>query len=258
MPNINPCSDTNAIKVVAFAISFTSELNKEQLEALYSVLKEVSELKDMNPKQINAVTVQITDNEQTSKTELGGMTFNMGVEGEAPNWEVTLRKDALVVVCRKYTRWEGIWEQSKNYLLKIIPKLESIVFKDITLEYVDEFSIVDAKLPWKPELFSETSKYIAGHFLELDNFWHTHNGFFTIIRDHKVLNNINIDYFVDNQTNVHTVTMRTQHKALIIKPLDETSFKGVIEPTFTECHDFNKTIMKDILSESMQQKIKLL
>ncbi|MDQ1338796.1 MAG: hypothetical protein QG617_1764, partial [Campylobacterota bacterium] len=104
MSNINPSSDKNAIQVVAFAISFASELNKGQLEDLFSVLKEESELKDMNPKQINAITVQITDNEQTSKTELAGMTFNMGAAREAPDWEVTLRKDALIVVCRKYTR----------------------------------------------------------------------------------------------------------------------------------------------------------
>lgn len=258
MSNINPSSDKNAIQVVAFAISFASELNKGQLEDLFSVLKEESELKDMNPKQINAITVQITDNEQTSKTELAGMTFNMGAAREAPDWEVTLRKDALIVVCRKYTRWEDIWKQSKNYLLKIISKLQDMAFKDITLEYVDEFSIVNAKLPWKTELFSNTSKYIAGHFLQLDDFWHTHNGFFTTIYNHKALNNINIDYFMDNQTNTHKVIMRTQHKTMSIDQLNITVFNEIIEPIYTECHDFNKTIMKDILSVPMQKRIKLL
>lgn len=265
MLNVLPCCSENAIKVVAYAVDFREEIDDKLIHEAIAIHNDDSEFSQefphKNPQK--SLKIEVRNGVQLHQEELSGIIFEkLGTSGE-PLWSLILRKDALAVTCQDYSRWNQISTKAQEYMSKMINILQGVKVASVTLEYVDEFIITDPSLPWKEYLFNPNSKFFTQNVFAVQDFWHSHHGFFSecsCANVDKVLNTVNLDYVEEEMKNIkkNKVVIRTQHKArtddvIIDEKFMDTIFKSSIE----ENHLTNKTIFRDILSEGMSKKIKL-
>ena len=262
MPNMKPCNENNAIKVVAFALDFVHEVDESVIKsaiALYNEDKQLNEdLANLQTQQ--SIIIEINQGAQVQRQALGGVVFEKLSEKAEVLWALQVRRNGLAVTCTDYTRWDNIWPQAKNYLSKILPMLNGIEVASTTLEYVDEF-IIDEHSDWKDELFQRKNKYLANNVFEVKDFWHSHHGYFSessCESVEKVLNTVNIEYVVEEPKKIYKVAIRTQHKSLTKEVSIQDAFLDeVFSKSIENNHEANKEILLDLLSHSMLKTIKL-
>lgn len=169
MPNVKPCNENNAIKVVAFALDFAREIDESIIKSAIAFYNQDQELNQdlTNLQTQESITVEINQGAQIQRQTLGGVVFEQLSEKGEVVWALQVRRHALSVTCTDYTRWdENIWPKAKNYLSKILPLLQDIQIASTTLEYVDEF-IVNKDSSWKNELFKKKTNFCLTTYFRL-------------------------------------------------------------------------------------------
>lgn len=248
-------SKENAVKVIAFAMNFEKELSSIQISELIDRLKENENLNsNFSEQQIQNIVSIITKQDGTSSQEnsIGGIVFNKKEENKLL-WSLIFDKNRVVVTCRDYSRWDKISFEALNYINIVFNELEaSIKITQLTLEYLDEFEILEPTLSWKEKLFKSNCKYITPNIYDLDNFWHISQGYFINLKDidENILDTVDINYFADEQDNLkHKVNIRMQHKlyynSLIIYNKDD------IKDYFHAIHLHSKDILFKIVDDKV-------
>lgn len=263
MSNVKPCSETNAVKIVAFAFDLVQEIDETIINNAIKLYDEDKELRtDLIRKSTHdEVSVTISDGAQVSKKSLGGVSFeSLSSNGEV-EWTLLLSKKSLMVSCKKYTRWDDVWAKAKTYFGKIIESLDGQTVSNATLEYLDEFIIEDITKEWKLELFNKESKFLAKNFFEVDDLWHSDHGYLvnkTSPMEHKILNTINISLLKDEKQERNILAIRTQHKSFVASDIKgPDSFFIGLDGIYQDHHNNNKSILQNMLSKAMLKKISL-
>jgi len=267
---VRPCKRDNAIKIAAFAIEFSGALSEQIIQdviAFYHTDDSLS--KELPRKQTHeAVTLQFDSPQNISSKALGGVTFDRLTPSGNQEWAINLRSNALIITCSEYTRWNEIWPKAKSYILKICTKLKSVGINAVGMEYVDEFCIEDDRANWEMALFRQSSKYLPSNIYELKDLWHSHHGFFSkqgYPLELKTLNKIEVDCLMES-TGQHdqfgqkkTVSIKTHHKSSLqgVLKIENEKFDRILEGIISGNHKLNKEILKEVLSDSMLEKIHL-
>jgi uncharacterized protein (TIGR04255 family) len=256
MKIIKTYSEENAVKVIAFAIYFSQKLSNEDINIL---IKKINEIEFFN-KEFNKIQNQdeiavtfTPDGGQTQTQTINGVVCNKQTDNQIPKWSLTINKEVIVVTCREYTRWNEISLNAYNYITEtfnLIPKDKDI--SQITLEYLDEFEILDSENNWKEILFKNDSGYITSNIYALDDFWHINQGCFVKLQnlEQKLLDTININYFSDERDSLkHKVNLRTQH---ILRCDNSYSYNDEsIKKIFDTIHIHSKDIFEKIIHDDI-------
>ena len=265
MTKVNPCNDQNAIKIIAFAFEFQEEVEESLIQELILLYQNTDDLNKSLPRKelIHSMTVQISEHgQQTQNQKLSGITFDSLMPDGTQELAISIRNTSIVISCGKYTRWDEIWEKSKNYFKLILPLLADKTFTLVGFECIDEFIISDTS-NWKDELFSSSSKYIPSNIYELNDLWHSHHGFLindNVPVEHKTLNNINVNYISESGVSlINKIQIRTQHQSRLKQPVKYSKdfFEDIADKIMNKNHKFNKELMVDLLSEEMCNRINL-
>jgi uncharacterized protein (TIGR04255 family) len=256
MENVRACNKDHSIQVVAFVIEFIDELSTASIHNIIKLYEENPTLKDIfsSKHEQMGVTIKIDESgQQVSSNSLAGVAF----ESTEKDWAIQVRRDAILVTCRKYTRWDKIWKKVKEIFSLFIPYIE-VRSNLIILEYVDEYNIDNIESGWQKTLFNKESKYLSPRIFTDKSLWHLYQGFF--INGHteipsKLLTNLNLDCIErDNST---SLAVRTQHKTILENDVLLTELENYIEPLFAMSHDVNKDILLDLLSSEILREINL-
>ncbi len=266
MSSVKPCKMDNAIKVAAFVFEFVKPLDKTVIENAIKLHNDDEVFKKELPKVTshNAITIQIIDGVQkASNNELSGVSFERFNSSGEHEWSIGLIKESINISCYEYTRWNEVWPKVKEYFNRMEPILSAHDVSLVGIEYLDEFIINQKDADWEKELFNTDSKYIPNHIFELNDFWHSHHGYFSnniksVLGD-KTLNNVNIGYFIEeNVTN--KVHIRTQHKYMITQAdtkITKDFIMSEAENIINSNHEVNKEILINLLSTEMLKSIQL-
>lgn len=265
MTLVQPANEHNAIKIAAFAFALQPEsITHDILEHIQNHYnnQQFSDYNNLVPH--NSIVVNFTEsNQKITSDALGGLSL-LKVDGLGNKiWEIVIDKDAIIATCYRYTRWNEIFEQAKNYIKEILNLInKELKIIGLTLEYIDEFTVLDhSNNSWKEELFLENTKYLPSHIFEISNPWHSHHGFFFNGRDplnQKILINLNIEYVITNQS-IYNLVIRSQQRSLLNSAVDfnETAMDTSINTAMVENHEINKNLLRDLLSEAALQSINL-
>ncbi len=253
MSSIKSYADKNAVKVIAFAVSFTQQLSTEQIDLFIKKLTEDSfynqEFNEIQPQKEIFMTIG-PDGVHQQKESIGGVICRKTSDNKIL-WEIVINKTGVVATCRKYSRWAPISNKFYEYITSIIKLIDKNI-SQITLEYLDEFEIIEDKNNWKEELFKESCEYITPYVLNTSDFWHVEQGFFSQLDglDDKFLDNIRINYFNDTGNDTkNKINIVTQH---ITRFEDSKKFEiDFIKNVFQIAHTHSKNIFENIIHDDI-------
>ena len=257
MEIIKAHSKGNAVKVIAFAIYFSQKLSTEDMEKLIKQTKEINffneEFNNFNTQDEIAVTFN-PDGIPTQTQTLSGVVYDKQLDDQISEWSLIINKEFIVVTYRKYTRWNDISLKAYTCIkeaFNLISNDKNI--KHLTLEYLDEFEILNDNTNWKKELFKKSNRYIPSNIYKLDDFWHTNQGYFITLKHlkEKLLDTININYFSDEIDNFkNKVNIRTQH----MLSYDNSYSSENIKERFDIIHRHSKDIFEEIIHDNILKK----
>ena len=255
MELVKAYSDKNAVKVIAFAISLEQELSSINIRELIDILKENKVLIDkFNDSQLQHILSMVISEDCMPKQDngIGGIVFNQQDEHKKNLWSLIVNKDSIIVTCKTYSRWNQVSEQSLEYINTVFDYLNDTKISQITLEYLDEFEILEKSSSWKESLFKNSCEYITSNIYQLNDFWHISQGYFIKLENikEKILDTVDINYFADESDNLkHKVNMRMQHKLRYDFP---TSYEAdTIKDYFNEIHIHSKDIFFQMVHDNI-------
>lgn len=265
MNNIQFRNGKNAVEKVAFIFILSEPINnvvvKNVITNYQSTPDMIAKLPRCQPQ--NTISFQfggiMEQPQNMSSPMMNGVIFDRLLPDGRQEWFVNLANNFLTIGCSAYTRWDEVWSMVKEYMNFFIPALEGNTIQEIGIEYIDEFKISDISENWKKELFRENNDFIPNHIWSKNDFWHIHQGYFES-DEHKNLNNININYFLDEKMN-NKVIVQTHHKTtcsnLIQVSSELAGVMSLIEPIVKQNHLLNKEIMHNLLSAEICKRMKL-
>jgi len=265
MKNIILQNSNNAIEKVAFIFVLSAQINdiviKNVITNYQNTPDMIAKLPRCQPQ--NMISFQIgpmaEQQPHMQSPMMNGVIFDTLLPDGRQKWFVNLSNNFLTIGCSAYTRWPEIWATAKEYIDFFMPVLEGNSIQEIGIEYIDEFGISDISQDWKKELFREGNNFIPNHIWSRDDFWHIHQGYF-LNHEHKILNNINMNYFLDEKMSPKVV-IQTHHKTtcsdLIPITNDTSDVISAIEPIIEQNHLLNKEVMCNLLSSEICKRIQL-
>lgn len=252
MQIIKPYAKLNAVKVVAFAINFLSGFSQQEIDSLIKELEKVQYLNDNfnNLQKSQEVSVTIhADGTQEHAQSVGGIVYKQTDESNPSfGWSLTINKNFILVTCNAYTRWDEIILRVMEFISNVFDALSiKKEIAQITLEYLDEFEILDVSANWKKTLFKEDCKYILPHIIDLNDYWHINHGYFIKLDslEKKLLDTLNINYFADEQDNLkQKINIVLQH---VLPEINQSYDAETIKEKFNIIHLHSKRIFEEIV-----------
>ncbi len=253
MNYIKAYSNENAVKVIAFAINFSEKITDVKVHELINQIKSNEYFKKNFSKfedQTQFSLVFGPDGAQQQTVTVNGIIL---YENQLL-WSLTFNSDVILITCKKYNRWKEISIGAYAHLEHLIRIIDSgINISQVTLEYLDEFEILNPSERWKNELFNFSCKYLNPNLYTLTDFWHLNQGYFIKLEglENKLLDTININYFADqNDSFKHKLNIRTQHK-LLVEPVKPISDFNYIKDCFEKMHIHSKEIFESIVHNNV-------
>ena len=264
MSVVSPYNKENAIKSAAFALEFNKDIDANILNMIKELYQRETQFQKDFPNEeiIQTVKMQMSQNiQEISTSQLGGLSYTTQ-SADGFSWKLLIQGNIVSITCNEYTRWDEVWGFSKRYFEKILSKLESYSLNKVVLEYLDEFSIKDlSNNKWLDELFKTDSPYVPKFVYEINEPWHSHNGFMKKNKDSHTINLINMNLLKNNINEEGNLMMQTQHASSLLAPvvLEKNIDDGIqmIEKTMEANHQFNKELLSVHLTQNILDKLSL-
>lgn len=255
--SIKSYNESNSVKVIAFAMYFSKRLSQHEIDSLvdtiYNTEYFIQEFNSIDKQQEISMTIT-PDGTPKHTQSVGGIVSSKLNAKKTPTWTLELNKDLLLVTCRAYSRWEPVSHKAFSHIDEIFKIIQDSYSRidNLTLEYLDEFIVLNKMEEWKRVLFKDNCKYLLANFYDLDDYWHINHGCFLKIDnvEAKVLDTYGINFFADEQDNmIEKVNIRMQHKVLFDS--NSSLNKEKIEDVFSQVHIHSKNIFESIVSDKI-------
>lgn len=261
---VRPSNEKNAIQAAAFALELNREVDERAIEKIRAAYQREDEFSKtfIVEEVITAIKVQMMGAKQeVTSSEIGGLNY-IFPDGPKPKWILRIQANTISLTCQVYTCWDEVWTFAKKYFALIFKELDDYSLMKMVVEYLDEFHIADVRTnKWIEELFRPETVYIPRFIYDINDPWHTHNGFITEEKNgdksRRTINAININ-FVKNDMSGGALGMQTQHASsfYLAKKIDLDTLED-IENVMVHNHNQNKSILNQILTDEMLNKIGL-
>lgn len=282
--SFQPINDAHAIVELVFFFNFSSDFKNESLSKLKLILKDKYRhfTKDT---PVYKLEHQVKINSQNnpsidSKQTLSGFELETFGEDEKLEWGLSVSDNKLLIHCLNYSTWEKVWEEAFSYIsdvFEVINSESSFKVSNFGLKYLDKFTHYKEEESHSiTDLFKSDNKFITSSILNSGRVWHCNSGWFEDLLDDFTIENL---YFFKclNQLNVESnlnikdsneIVISVDHGTFIIpKKIDNNIQEYGIEVSkidinyinncFQLLHRKNKTVLRELLSNSMCKRINL-
>ncbi len=197
-----------------------------------------------------------------------GLDFSVKRPDGASVWALRFHGNSVVVECTRYTRWDLVWAEAKNYLYAALARLGEVEadlnVTSLGLWYIDTFVSPDPMSDTK-DLYVD-SKYLPKFAFEQGAEWHAHTGWFERRAIGRILHNLNVDTQVTSRSDpvsgesfgeaVSTVTHSQVCTRFLSVNLISVNWQE-FDAEFEQMHRNNKQILQDLLSPAIKYKVQL-
>lgn len=264
---LHPVAGNHAIQGAAFVIQWPIPLERSHLDLVRS---HAEQLKQWFPIVQETKTVSIDLNPaggppRQHDEELGGLRFVQPAPTIGPaavTRALHVNKEQLVIAVNDYTRWDEAWSRVAQWLGILLPSLlDGRPINAAILQYNDQFEWRAAPTELiMTEVFRTESQHLTKRVFDTPGFWHVHQGFVdsrTEPLTHDLIENVNVNLAEVNARRV--ITIFTSHHAVMQNPIWEANAAiDQLSVLMDNLHERNKSVIKDILTEPVCQKINLI
>jgi len=267
-----PLNDDHAIFAAAFGITLDKPLSAA---AVNSLVKSPLDWRKELPAIELSQSVDFQINPQTGQPVnrlTRGVDFSHKRPDGSASWQLEVMGPEIRVSTTLYTRWDPTWAKAGDILIGVTGQLvqeekeRGIGVQSVALLVTDVFSTDDDQ-PDYSELFVTDGNEIPARILRRGRLWHSHTGWFADRPGGRVLNQVNVDARTgtdgnsirglrDDQTRVvvqHNQIFRPSGPL----PFDEKEIEDCLLREVPLMHIANKSILKEILTPAMQDRIKV-
>lgn len=273
LEHLQPFAGQHAIQSAAFSADFSSELNLQEVEQLKTA---ASGLKADFPNIVDqfrtTLSFSVNPAEQNQSApppgapSIGGFVLSRPSAEAVPGAnlrQVLVSLKNVIIIINDYTRWAKFTADIERYLgvlLKPINAQKGVA--SIGLQFTDAFTWnADPEDLNLAEVFSRNTDYLVPSVFKRGvALWHSHHGYLleqTNPVAFQQIENINVSHNLVNGN--PQLQILTSHKATFRKPLYKVldSNKEKISQIMDGMHRGNKTMLADLLTDEVQNKINL-
>lgn len=260
----------NAVKNVAYAFEFTQPLSQDVVKKIIEFYKKNNLLQKELPRlqPIESMTFQMEgagiNSFMPSAKTLAGVTFDRLKSNGEPEWSISFRPDAFVIICGRYESWTKTFSKACEYIEKFSEVLDGVFINIVGLEFNDEFIIADMQNPeWISEVFNKSTKYLTSDIFNRKGAWHIHSGhwsdaYYDNSVTHSLLNSF-IDCLEDDQNSRQSMQIKHLQKCFLKEPsaLKNLYISESVKNIYKKAHGVNYSFIADILDENMKRRIEM-
>lgn len=265
LTHLRPYAENHAIQQATFTFEWQTELSNDNIRDLKNIASQklipcaFTSIKDQNTVTFNFAFAEGVQN--TTNETIGGFVCE-NFENGIPVRILSVTRQNLTVIIHNYSRWLQICSDVTNYLSEIFTKLISWTkIASLNLQYNDLFiwENINSPLPFNAVL-KEDSKYLPSSVfsVSMSDLWHSHHGYFSQLNDStekNLLENVNVSILRDHE-NHQVLQIVTSHRLFGNMLQSIIGLESTLE-LFNLLHIRNKDILKNVLTESVCQKISL-
>lgn len=260
-----PFNDAHAIVEAAIFIEFHKEFSISEMQQLQKLKDEFSDFFNFN-EDIKMTNLVFDGNTMLPNVYDGGQPFELKIINPSNNkllWLMRIMPNVISIHCLDYTRWCDIYTITMKYLNLSYLKLDGSKqkLKSIGLKYIDQFiytgKIEDYNIK---QLIDENSIFLSKNSLNSSHAWHVHSGWFEENENMSMLNILNLttqNTPINSEKILVTSIDHTIIRNFIDAEVLDVSGLQIYENLLSNMHKSNKKILRNILVEDMNKRIKL-
>ncbi len=258
-------SGANALQRVVFIVQFSKEFSKDDFERFE---RNSGTWRDELPRRsvTNAVRLQPGSNQVTlDESEVTGLAYEAMMKDGSVEFGLRIDKSRILFLVGRYTRWGEIWSRANDHLkmaMELAPSDNPVV--SFATEYTDLFRATGNYSDFDASCFlCPNSQYVPSHIFDRTENFHFHTGFFQTLYDpakHRMLTRINADLNDNEEKRSRDLSIVLFHQMSSHREpwggdagLDKKIIDRGLE-NFVELHEFDKSVLKEILNDEMSTK----
>ncbi len=255
----NPVHNAHAIVEMIVFFQFHQGALDPHKDRLLEIREELSE-EFPAYSSIQAFQIDIPSDGNPSFHPKIGFELRRLKEDASIEWLIRLDSDSISIHCLDYSRWNYVWPKIQKYSKIILEKLEKgdVSPSAIGLKYVDQFVFQGEPKDYDiSNLFKRDSLILHPRSFSSACQWHSHSGWFEEIAGlGDVLNQINIDSVIYEPKRY---IISIDHTCIYYNPTENALlYNQGFHQIFAEgIHKLNKSLLGDLLTDNMQQRINL-
>ncbi len=261
--HVIPARTSHAVQAAMFVLELPAQISPEILRVLLDQYEKSQTLKNLFPikSQSQGIAIDLSTSPATTSQvdNLQGISLQRNSSDGQLDLLLNIQGNQIALTFNTYSRWAEVFNQAKeilNNFLGLVCPVPGV--NVIGLQYVDEFFVTGDLSKFNSSMiFSSTTSRLPSSALNETNFWHNHSGWFeTADNDEKILNNLNISYYPQQDRNA--VQLISAHRLMLKTPIaDVEILEKTIKETFELLHENNKTLFKEILNKETKESINL-
>lgn len=274
---IEPAHGDHSIVEVVFQLELDSPLEPADLERLESL---VPELRDDLPAYRRLEPGPVADPSGVvfwgQPRSLAGVEFAAIRRNGAYEWRVQCLPQTITVNCLAYTRWKRVATAVRTYLGRISSVTSPRRIRAVTLQFIDEFTLVSdgERVDWEL-LFALDSPFLPRWFGSRGRIWHLHQGWLVDEPESppgsadkplegQLLERLHMDSLLrplpGRPDGEHVVRIDHLQRAVCKQPVVTTEHSAngdTLFEMFEVLHRRNKDVLRRLLNETVQKRISL-
>ena len=272
MLRYEPIRGSHAVQEAVFFIQFAPEINRA---AFVNISAGSADIEAILPNKSDIRMLQFNGNEDGSSSFIEGVCgieFVLKNEEGQPVWVMRFSSDSVSVHCAAYTRYDDVWAQARNLLLKalaLVPTGHAI--SGVGMRYIDRFRYnPDAGHYDLADLFRTENRYVTPRCFDAGIRWHCHNGWFAPVKgmdpargfQAECLNQLNLAS-AEEVTPAGSSVMLTIDHNLTVQPNQLGEFNVSerehewLDDLMLALHKDNKRTMAQLLTDTVCKRLNL-
>lgn len=255
-----PVNRDHSIVAVGFSVMFAEQLPVqlvEKIKASHVHLARVLPAVDSSPLQ----SVDVGPN-GIAINSLPAVGFFFMLPNGMPAWEARAQENSLNVICRTYSRWQSVWGQARQILVRLLEtaREDNLRVIEVILEYHDLFQHDGVDQYNLAQLLEARTVELAPKIFESGPTWHLYTGWFrTQGPDAKILEQVKFDS-TPSTVKAGSTDVRILHtqrwRPNLPLPLPSLTAQRLDE-LMDSLHLENKNFLKRVLTPHVRQSIDL-
>jgi len=265
MGTVEPIREPNAVDQCVFALQFSREFNEAEIAKLQSLKNDLGDqLPQNNDITVAGFELGVGEVRQHAEKVAGVRLLSESKDcphKTIPNradWQLEVASNHLRIHSFNYDGWASVVSKALEYVFAVKSALAEtgLDVERIILQVNDIFLFDGEEAEYQQsDLFKDDSAFLTKYSSGIGWLWHVNQGWFEQCQDSRLLHVLNIRT-LKNAEKPHLTVIEHVMQLHGVWSLDALGRED-LQTAFDELHNKNKSIVRDLLSSTVLERIGL-